>query len=341
MTKFTIRALATALCLACLFSFASCSRLLKILADDEEFVPYELTFTSNGDGTCYVSAITINPKCIDKFVLEIPETSPEGDKVTAVVCELFDYNVPYQLSAKDMAEILEQAYDSLGQSDIYSEQKVLDGEAKFGIPDTHVDIMRFNGFYSYMNPNDDDINDASREIMIERYPACVKTPIYVIDEVSKASEREKRLIARFLINRTDYSSFDCLEDYNAIDYTDPDDSVYTPGGEFIREILLPEGVGIDLDFLNSCLGLEKLTVPDGTTRITDHMFSFSSLKEVTIPVSVTDIEQGAFRSCLHLDAINYLGTIDQWNSINNQAKDAIREEYTIICTDGYIPPIEQ
>ena len=87
-----------------------------------------------------------------------------------------------------MAEILEQAYDSLGQSDIYSEQKILDGDAKFGILDTHPDIFRFNSFYFYMNPNDEDIGDAARENMIKLYPACVKTPIYVIDEVSKINE---------------------------------------------------------------------------------------------------------------------------------------------------------
>ena len=46
--------------------------------------PYELVFTSNGDGTCKVSDIIVNFRYHEKFDLTIPATSPVGERVVAV-----------------------------------------------------------------------------------------------------------------------------------------------------------------------------------------------------------------------------------------------------------------
>ena len=59
--------------------------------------PYHLFFQSNGDGTCKVKAITINPKNDQGFDLEIPDKSPAGDTVTAV-------NLLISSNSKDNAE---------------------------------------------------------------------------------------------------------------------------------------------------------------------------------------------------------------------------------------------
>ena len=45
--------------------------------------PYHLYFLSNGDGTCSLRYITTDPANEQDYVIEIPETSPAGDTVTA------------------------------------------------------------------------------------------------------------------------------------------------------------------------------------------------------------------------------------------------------------------
>ena len=58
-----------------------------VMVSAEEPVYSEgLKFTSNGDGTCYVSGIG---SCTDT-VVNIPPTSPEGDTVTSIGVNAFN-----------------------------------------------------------------------------------------------------------------------------------------------------------------------------------------------------------------------------------------------------------
>lgn len=70
---------------------------------DEIGEPFELTFTFNGDGTCKISDITINPAYRENFTLTIPATSPEGERVVAVENPggFAEINVPYILLPED------------------------------------------------------------------------------------------------------------------------------------------------------------------------------------------------------------------------------------------------
>ncbi len=53
----------------------------QLLAKNE---PYSLEYTSNGDGTCYVSKLYLNNRYTTEFDIIIPETSPAGDLVTGI-----------------------------------------------------------------------------------------------------------------------------------------------------------------------------------------------------------------------------------------------------------------
>lgn len=62
-----------------------------------------------------------------------------------------------------------------------------------------------------------------------------------------------------------------------------------------------------------------------------------NLVNIGIPASVTTIEFGAFFRCSNLTTVNYMGTIEQWNSISVDGSG--NENLTsakIICTDGVI-----
>lgn len=50
----------------------------------EDGNPYHLYFISNGDGTCTLKYVTVDPTFEGDFVIEIPETSFAGDTVTAI-----------------------------------------------------------------------------------------------------------------------------------------------------------------------------------------------------------------------------------------------------------------
>ena len=53
----------------------------QLLANNQ---PYSLEFTSNEDGTCYVSRLYLNNRYETAFDIIIPETSPAGDTVTGL-----------------------------------------------------------------------------------------------------------------------------------------------------------------------------------------------------------------------------------------------------------------
>ena len=57
---------------------------LKIEDTFEDGKPYHLYFISNGDGTCALKYVTMDPEYEQDFVLEIPEKSPAGDIVTSI-----------------------------------------------------------------------------------------------------------------------------------------------------------------------------------------------------------------------------------------------------------------
>ena len=107
----------------------------------------------------------------------------------------------------------------------------------------------------------------------------------------------------------------------------------------LKEIMIPNGVtSINYATFSNCTGLEKaslpnsvtsigqsafegctnlkeMIIPNSVTSIGDWAFQYcTSLKEITIPDSVVKIGNGAFND-MRLNAINYTGTPEQWNSI--------------------------
>lgn len=85
----------------------------------EDGKPYHLYFLSNGDGTCSLKYITTDPDYEGEFVLEIPETSPKGDKVTVIDIEQSTRvhrsphaDFPYVLTVSAMNELLQTAQDN-------------------------------------------------------------------------------------------------------------------------------------------------------------------------------------------------------------------------------------
>lgn len=107
----------------------------------------------------------------------------------------------------------------------------------------------------------------------------------------------------------------------------------------LQTINIPNSIqSIAWESFVGCSALKSIEIPDTVTTIESWTFSScSSLETIIIPDSVTVIEQGAFKSCSEIEAIQYSGTVQQWNSISKGSNWILgAKNYTIYCTDGEI-----
>lgn len=83
--------------------------------------------------------------------------------------------------------------------------------------------------------------------------------------------------------------------------------------------------------------LTSIKIPEGVSVIEPQTFyGCKSLKNIEIPFSVKEIVTTAFGDCRNLDTVNYMGTIEQWNSISVGYDNYNLTSAKIICTDGVI-----
>ena len=86
-----------------------------------------------------------------------------------------------------------------------------------------------------------------------------------------------------------------------------------------------------------CKNLTNIAIPASVTSIGDSAFWFcKNLTNIAIPASVTSIGDSAFYGCSNLATVNYMGTIEQWNSISVDHDNYNLTSAKIICTDGVI-----
>jgi hypothetical protein len=141
----------------------------------EDGKPYHLYFLSNGDGTCTLKYVTTDPDYTEGFVLEIPSTSPRGDKVTAIalnqgtrVKQSQHEDFPYVLTAYSMEALSKTAIDS----------------NMSGFDYTH--LTRY-----YLKLSVAGLDERAREAMLAAYPITALGDIYVFDTNASALEAEK------------------------------------------------------------------------------------------------------------------------------------------------------
>ena len=85
-------------------------------------------------------------------------------------------------------------------------------------------------------------------------------------------------------------------------------------------------------------GLTQIHLPAGVQRLNDRAFyGCVYLENISIPASLTRIEAECFTYCYTLTTINYMGTMNQWNSISKSGlwKTSSSVHY-VQCTDGTI-----
>lgn len=158
--------------------------------------PYHLYFLSNGDGTCSLRYITTDPANEQDYVIEIPETSPAGDTVTAIKIEQGSMPVgsiadfPVVLTAPTMEALCQKAQGSSMSA---------------------FDYDKFTAYFLKLSPAN--ISDAAaREELINAYPVSVYSDIYVFD--LGATEAERAKIYSYL---TEYCGWDAEQYRQSVD----------------------------------------------------------------------------------------------------------------------------
>ena len=107
----------------------------------------------------------------------------------------------------------------------------------------------------------------------------------------------------------------------------------------LNNVCIPDSVEIlGYGVFNKCDSLTQMSIPNSVTTIGDFAFNMcKSLLTIDIPQSVTSIGYSSFISCTSLEAINFGGTIEQWQSISlGDYWNTNTASYIIYCTDGEI-----
>ncbi len=301
-------------------------------------------FVSNGDGTCSIGGIITNPKNgTEEVHLDIPETSPDGDTVTAIndLSLAGSGNIPRMILKEDYEKI-----------DAALRQKVESGEmSKFY-------YMKY--FYSVYTLNDPDQASSPRakEQMLKTYPITAISPIYILWDGASAEDYKE--ISRYLSELIDYDMYDALADYNhmvevakasELCTNDMLSNLTAPYGNesiTISSVTIPKYIqSIEPNFFNinntltsiqvdsenpvysakgNCLidnstqtliaGCQTSVIPTDipVTSIGSSAFrGCSNLTRITIPEGVTSISSSAFSGCSQLiQTENGVSYVDKW-----------------------------
>ena len=141
----------------------------------EEQENYHLYFVSNGDGTCALKYITTNSALEEDFTIEIPETSPAGDRVVAIDLQQFSYSsvsqhadFPYVLTAATMESLLKSAQLNMG------------------------DAFKYNKFAAYfLKLSLTGLDEVATQELLGAYPIVEYGDIYVFDRNATQGEQDK------------------------------------------------------------------------------------------------------------------------------------------------------
>lgn len=245
----------SALLLSCIFAclpLTSCDVTPGTNGGDEP--PYVLKYTSYGDGTCYVSEITTRPNVAEPYTVEIPETSPDGDRVVAVnpsaiLHDTAARNIPSQILAEDFEAICNTAKQN-------------------GIPD--FDYTRLTSCFVKLST--EGLSEQGKAELIETFPVTEFADIYVLDQ--KLDVRLTAMVSDYLCR---YAAFDENDRYE----------MDRKLGQITEEHEL--GSALDLSY-NYTAFMEKLVLPASVMLVN---LPTSAFKEIFYAGTLAEWEAGS------------------------------------------------
>ena len=278
-----------------------------------------IEFTSNGDGTCYVSGIGT---CTDTDIV-IPSISPNGDRVTSIGDSAF-YDCRSLLSveiADSVTSIGEQAfrYCSALTSIEIPDSVTSIGDSAFSWSDSLTNVVIGKGVTSIgtfafgrcnllTNITVSEKNTKYKSIDGNLYTKDGK----ILIQYSIGKPNDKLVIPDSVISISEQAFYNCIS---------------------LTSIVIPEGVtSIGSRAFESCTSLRSIAIPDGITIINDGTFyGCDSLKSIEIPDSVTSIGWGAFIGCKSLASIEIPANV---TNIGGSAFQNCSNLTSVVIPDG-------
>jgi len=308
------------------------------IATYEDVIKYSegLEFTSNGDGTCYVSGIGT---CTDTDIV-IPPTSPDGDSVTeigdnAFACEeLVSVTIPNSVTSID--DWAFAACNSLSNVIIPNSVTSIGGNAfvlcasltSIVIPDSVTEIGEA-AFAECLNLESVIIGNNVTSIAGYAFQNCTSlTNVTIPDSVEfigrwafwGCTSLTSISISDNVVNIGSEVFYGCTSlktinvDAENTNYQSIDGNLYTKDGKTLiqyaigkkdTEFIIPNSVtSISYGAFYYCTNLTRITIPDSVITIGSDVFSeCTSLESVTIPDNVTEIGEYAFFNCQSLTSV--------------------------------------
>lgn len=296
----------------------------KICTICGERISSGLKFTSNGNGTCYVSGIGT---CTDSDIY-IPKAAPNGDSVTSIGKEAFR-NIERITSI-----VLPNTITNIAEASFQNCQRL----TNITIPDSVTSIER-NAFYYcknlkkiyYTGELEDwcnisfDYNPTSNGADLYMNNVLV-TDVKIPDSVTIINDR----VFTGCTSLTSVTIPDGVTSIGAHSFhgctsltsiTIPRRVTYTglyafDGCTSLTSVTISDGVKIiGYSSFAHCTNLASIAIPRSVTRIEEDAFFYcTSLTSVTIPNSVTSINDNAFWGC-DIQTVYYTGTAEQWATI--------------------------
>ena len=256
-----------------------------------------LEYTSNGDGTCYVSGIGT---CTDTDVI-IPAVSPNGDKVTSIGRLSCNDNLISVVIPEGVTRIEDWAFDYN-----WFLESVL-------IPDSVTTIGEYAFAHCFYLTNitiSDNVTSIGQGaflgcgIRLTSITVGENNPYYYVDGNCLIERSTKALlkgcnsstIPQYVTSICDGAFYFCQE---------------------LTTVTLPDTVtSIGSQAFQECSKLVSVTIPDSVTTIGLQAFlGCESLTSVAIGKGIASIDRGAFSSCDPLTYVYYGGTETEWCEI--------------------------
>ncbi len=241
---------------------------------EEIGAPYELIFSSNGDGTCKVSDIRINPKYREAFTLTIPAASPEGERVTAVENpDGFGYvNVPRVLLPEDFEVLLYRIRTYYGK-DSFTAQS-------------------FESYYYYKSIENCSTENLKNDLL-NAFPWAAVTDFYVLDGA---------IVADVEIPKLSLWIAEAVPDYIAHE-----------GEKKMRELVTKNGMTLTWDgkpvgteqITDNGLFVQRIVLEEGIETIGANAFCHARATSLTLPATLTEIGDRAFAYCRDITEVTW------------------------------------
>lgn len=288
--------------------------------DDE---PYHIYYTSNGDGTCYVSDITTNPNNLENYTLIIPEKSPNGDVVVAISLKA-SVSLRMELPKSLPYMMTESTYKAL-----ISAMK----ENSTGSEDDSHRITRFQAFYERLDPSQPLRGKTSQEMLAE-YPLLQYTTLYKLDDTASSEDLD------FLSGVLTQYAPSYAQDFEKKGYSELITLAkdHLEGDEFCASLYFM--------WYRNADHMTEIELPETVVEIESYSFdNCSALSAVNIPRSIARIGWFAFSNCPKLTSVDFFGSQSEWGEIianESWSNDWLFESsITVVhCTDGDVPLYE-